>query len=170
MLRVVNEMPLSSAFLCTKQSPLLSLTPRCPASSSLQSTEDGTEIAIMQWQRSHFHSCSHISTWHILWRREDWHEQSTCTHTQTTKAVKCQMFMHVCAMCVTQRIPLDCHKQLTGKIEAISLLRRDLVWRWNRSKSYWLLDRERERCYLQFRSMASVSSKSKCRKILDQGG
>lgn len=51
-----------AALLSRKQSHLLSLTLCCPAGSALQSTEDGTEITIMQCQRSQFLSHSHIGT------------------------------------------------------------------------------------------------------------
>lgn len=51
-----------AALLSRKQSHLLSLTLCCPAGSALQSTEDGTEITIMQCQRSQFLSRSYIGT------------------------------------------------------------------------------------------------------------
>lgn len=72
-----------------------------------------------------------------------------------------------CAACVSQRIPLDCHGQLIGKIEAISLLSWGSAWRQNRSKGYWSLDREKERRYLQFRISGLCERKVwKCRKTL----
>lgn len=141
------------SLLSRKQSRLLSLMLRCPASSSRQSTEDGTELTIMQWQRRQFSSHGHISAWHTLWSREGRHKQRTCTPTHAHTNHKRDVFLPpmrwyvcVCVLCVcySQRTPLDCHRQMIGKIEAISLLRRGLVWRQNRSRSYGLLGRQRD--------------------------
>lgn len=72
-----------------------------------------------------------------------------------------------CTACVSHRILLDCHRQLIGKIEAISLLSWGSAWRQNRSKSYWSLDREKERRYLQFGISGLCERKVwKCRKTL----
>lgn len=99
-----------ATLLSRKQSRLLSLMLRCPASSSPQSTEDGTELAIMQWQRSQFPSHSHISTWHTLSSRKD-RQQSTCTptHAHANHKSSAMFFfsltgvnVFVCAVCMLQ--------------------------------------------------------------------
>lgn len=137
-----------------------------------------------------------ITTWHLLSRREDWLTRAKARISSPWKEgnlfsifffpAALPLFPHPprppcvdinacvrvfvrpsCAACVSQRIPLDCHGQLIGKIEAISLLSWGSAWRQNRSKGYWSLDREKERHYLQFRNSGLCERKVwKCRKTL----
>lgn len=75
-----------------------------------------------------------------------------------------------CAACVSQRIPLDCHKQLIGKIEAISLLNWGSACRQNRSKSYWSLDREKAETWSVVSDQwPSWAQSVKMQRYFDQG-
>lgn len=109
------------SLLSRKQSHLLSLTLCCPASSALQSTEDGTEITIMQRQGSQFHSRSHISTYsadtqtyNVTHSASQVGSTCTCTHNH-----KCNLVIFyptyvntsvALSVSVNHRIPLDSHR------------------------------------------------------------
>lgn len=97
--------------LSRKQSHLLSLTLRCAAASALQSTEDSTEITIIQCQGSQFLSHGHINIHrrahthrhrHTLLSREDRHEQRACTWTHAHNFSLCEC---MCACQSLSRLP-----------------------------------------------------------------